>query len=1267
MSTATAKNSGFPLIYSFASEEIGADAAVYCALQDSNGVLYFGGNALIVYDGDRWTSTTAPGLRSIYGLDFSEDGKIWAAAEGEMGWFERNSDSQWNYHSLLGKLSAENLPHGQVFQVLSTGTGAVFFSPDKVYRWDGHKFEIWTMPGVRRVTGFRINGEIYVHYRLKGLFKLLQSGPELCIPQSLIGDTDRGAVLWIDPQPDRWLFATGSGVFEYANGRTRPLAPEVSRILYDAIITSGIRLPDGRFAFGTIRQGVVLMRQDGTLDSILNEGTGFPATYVTSLFLDRENSLWVTSPSRAIRMNLGQSSRTFDERAHLSPQVYRAITRAQGQLTVANTVSVYALNNESQNFAELTKVGGNMHTITTSPEGLIVAGYRGAWRLKDGVVSAVSTSIQDVQAAIPSRLYPGEIFLSQDPNPAIIAVSNTNRVRTLVDQLPVAVTSLAEDSRGRLWMATETKGVFVAEIRPSSTVHAESVAEKFHLPLRNEETYVRSTQKGEIVIFASTKGWIKSTDDVFTPIQNYPDRPIVAASDFLRDGTAWVVHTSSGSSAPSVAQISVQDGRAIWTPHSVLGLETIGMPTSIFAEQDDSGLPVLWIGGTRSILRHVVENGPAAPRPKTPILRAYFKNGSTGTKRPISSVLPYSTGSIEFEFAEPEFALRPQLRLQTKIAGIDTEWIPGSRDSRRELTAIREGKYTFSVRAVAETGAASEPTVFSFEVAPPWWRTPTAAIAGILILIPVGYGMYRWRVQTLRQRNTELEQKVHERTEELAEASAAKTMFVANMSHDIRNPLNGIVGLALALEDTKLDSKQREIIATLRECTTYLSSLVDDVLDFASIEAGKIELRPGPFVPSDLLNSIVTTLKAEAAQRGALITIETDPDVPRMLRGDAGRIQQILVNYLSNALKYAGGHVRLAVSVAANSPGEVEFSVADEGAGISEDEQKTLFTKFARLEGARRDNIKGTGLGLAACRLLADAMGGSVGVESNPGRGSRFLLRLPLTIAAEPARVSDDTFLPRTSVLLVEDTDYNAMAASAVLAKLGLTCDRARTGEEAIQMFALKRHNVVLLDRNLPDMDGTEVARKMRELETDGLQSVLLAVTAYCTEEDRALCLKAGMDAFVGKPLTPEKLRRVLLDASRRILGAATIEAPVETRPKQPTPEIDTTLLEYLADDATGGVAAQTTRFITALNEAFGQLVALQSTDDLNALGDAAHKVLGHGRMVGAEALTEACAALETAARNSDTDGIARAFPRVANEVTKLTEALRRRSGAQKV
>jgi CheY-like chemotaxis protein len=396
-------------------------------------------------------------------------------------------------------------------------------------------------------------------------------------------------------------------------------------------------------------------------------------------------------------------------------------------------------------------------------------------------------------------------------------------------------------------------------------------------------------------------------------------------------------------------------------------------------------------------------------------------------------------------------------------------------------------------------------------------------------------------------------------------------------------------------------------------------------------------------------------LRADTAVSGASLLVQTDPALDLPVLGDAGRIQQILVNYVSNALKYAGGQIRLSAAAPAGTTGEIEFSVADEGPGISESDQATLFAKFSRLPNAQRSEVTGSGLGLAACRLLADLMGGSVGVESRPGYGARFFLRLPLMAAQAPVAPTQLS-LANTSVLVVEDTDYNAWAASAVLAKLGLTCERARTGQEAIQLFAAKRYNLVLLDRNLPDMDGTQVARQIRALEEDGPRAILLAVTAYCTPQDRALCLDAGMDAFVGKPLTPDKLRKILIAAGRRLLSAASMQLS----PGTPAPAVDVAVLNYLSDGTEQGLETEVARFLAAMTASEKRLVQASRTSNFAALAAAAHEVLSHAKLLNCAALEETAIRLEQAGQARDGLACGELLPRVCREILIVRAAMRR-------
>jgi CheY-like chemotaxis protein len=250
--------------------------------------------------------------------------------------------------------------------------------------------------------------------------------------------------------------------------------------------------------------------------------------------------------------------------------------------------------------------------------------------------------------------------------------------------------------------------------------------------------------------------------------------------------------------------------------------------------------------------------------------------------------------------------------------------------------------------------------------------------------------------------------------------------------------------------------------------------------------------------------------------------------------------------------------------------------------------------------------------------------------------------------------------LPNCTVLLVEDTNYNAMAAAAVLSKFGLSCERVSNGAEALKLFAEKRHNLVLLDRNLPDMDGTEVARRIRALEANGPRTIILAVTAYCTLEDRALCLNAGMDAFVGKPLTPQKLRRVLTAAGRRHLAAASMHVS----PEIANTGVDVSLLEYISDGTGQGLSRQIELFLAALGDAEKQLDQASRSGDFKQLGEAAHGVLSHARLVGSAPLATAASALQNAANNGNREAFGSMLSRVRREVESLTAEVRRHPGA---
>jgi signal transduction histidine kinase/CheY-like chemotaxis protein/HPt (histidine-containing phosphotransfer) domain-containing protein len=1145
---------------------------------------------------------------------------------------------------------------GEVWGISTDSSGTTFVCNNRILRWNGERFIVWEMPSESKLAPIRSQGKFFVHHKESGLHEILPDGPRLRVDRKFLPES---LVLFAERHESRWLLGSSDGFFLLENGIRTNFAPDVSEFLKLGRLSCATRLPDGRIAVGTLSRGLAFLHPDGSLDNILDDRHGLPTPHITSVFVSRAQQLWITTGSHILRVDLDPRSGVFDQRSGLPRQTYRRIAKAGESIFVANESAVYRLERGARRFEQIEKLRGRWQNIQGLGDGLLVSGFQGSFYWNGARVTPMYQDKVDVFAAAKVRNNPDDLLMVE--RNSVVRRFSDGTWDVVVRGLPEVSTSIAEDVDGRLWIGTSARGLYMAPPHSDGAVVAQSASGSFGVPELTGRAHVRTNAAGTVLVVANVGAWQKAAGAAtFVPVINFPERGVAAVSDMAADGSVWVAHENTDTLAPCVGRIARDGTTARWEPHAVAALLDAGAPRSILAETGERGETVLWIGGTHALLRHVIEGELSAEMPQPPLLRAFAREAAEGTRAPIVSALPYSTPVLEFEFAAPEFSRRSLLRIETRIDGVDDEWTVLPPGTRRELTAIRDGAYIVKARVLAETGALSPETTFSFQVLPPWWRTAPGVAIYVLAGVALCFGGYRLRVQTLRRRNGTLEARIRERTKELEAANAAKTQFVANMSHDIRNPLNGIVGLALALEDTRLDLRQRELVSTLRECTTYLSSLVDDVLDFASIEAGRVELRPRNFGPQELLRSIIETMKAEATASGAVLSVSAGADVPPSLHGDAGRIQQILVNFVSNALKYAGGDISLSVKTSPHDPGEIEFSVTDRGPGISAEEQATLFTKFARLRQQRGgEDIPGTGLGLAACRLLADIMGGAVGVQSRPGEGARFFLRLPLTTVADLA-ITPPAPMLNTAVLLVEDTDYNAWAAQAVLAKLGLSCERARTGEEALRLFGSKPFHVVLLDRNLPDMDGTEVARRMRKMEAGNSQAVLLAVTAYCTAEDRTRCLQSGMDTFVGKPLTPEKLRKALLDAGTRLLASASVHVPVD----MPAPELDVGLLGYLSDGSVKGLEQQVRRFVDELLETESELGDACTRGDFEAIGKIAHRVLGHARMVGCGSLGQAATELEALATLEDETACRAGYQQLHAEILNLTEAMRRARSA---
>ena len=387
----------------------------------------------------------------------------------------------------------------------------------------------------------------------------------------------------------------------------------------------------------------------------------------------------------------------------------------------------------------------------------------------------------------------------------------------------------------------------------------------------------------------------------------------------------------------------------------------------------------------------------------------------------------------------------------------------------------------------------------------------------------------------------ELAQALREKNDDLTgalsaarEATMLKGRFLANISHEIRTPINGIMGMTELLLATPLSDEQREYATLTRTSTEALMGVINDIVDFSKIEAGKLELEMSPFDPVGVLRNVVSLLGARAQSKGLVLDCVVSRDMPRAVRGDAGRLRQVLLNVIGNAIKFtAQGEVKVDVQVEAAGAGRttLRFRVRDTGIGIPPEHKDQLFQSFAQGDGSWARKHGGAGLGLAISSRLVALMGGAMGVESVPGSGSTFWFTVQLENHVEsapaPARAEapsrDHRPGPRR-ILLAEDNPVNRTVAVKLLKHAGFAVDAVANGKQAVEALEIRRYDLVLMDVQMPEMDGLEATARIREMESDNLHTPIVAMTANALGKDRDVCLSAGMDDYLSKPIRSEEL-----------------------------------------------------------------------------------------------------------------------------------------------
>jgi signal transduction histidine kinase/CheY-like chemotaxis protein/streptogramin lyase/HPt (histidine-containing phosphotransfer) domain-containing protein len=1226
---------GRPIVTGYTARDTGIGGISWTTTQDKQGVLYFGGDEIFTFDGERWHRYPVPGSYAVRALALGTQGRLWVGAVNEIGYFDQTEQGLSTYRSLVANLPEGTRELNDVWQVFAHGNGAVFTAHNAVLVWDGAAFKAYPMPGKGRAQAVQTGGKIYIGHAESGVWSLEADGLREFISPETLGSA---GIIWMEKAPGSWLIGTSAGLFRYIDGNISSFAPDATEFIRKNELISACRLPHGDLCLGTLNGGIGIFGPTGALKRVITTEDGLLARGVYSVFVTRDGALWATSPNGITRIALETGASLFGARQGLTGKHCTSLAQIGSQILVATEDGVFGLpvgDKGTERFAALPDLTARYFDLEPDPDGSVFAsGIGRVDRIQAGRTTQVFASKTNVFLFRRSSASPNSFLLADgfDIERLSPGAGGEMQAKALA-HLPDRPENMAEDESGNIWIGTVSRGAFLIPLG--------SDLSKAPIQVTPTDGFTGTGRGGVARVNDAIGLFTGKGVELYLPgrkapvlIENAPKTAAAAISNRDSVGAVWVAFDSpfaDGPRIPVVGRMSVKPGgEASWKPFAVPGLAQVGEVESLFI--DSRG--VVWLGGTEGLLRLDPDQLEAVGTPHAPLVRASVA---------ADAKIPATRNSVSFDFSALEFGRRESVRYQTLLSG--GEWLAPTNSNHLDLPGLQYGKYEFAARVINDSGLAGPATVWRFTVLPPWYRTVPALVSFGLLVVAAFFGAFQWRLAFLRRQNVRLEALVRKKTEQLEKANEAKSEFLANMSHEIRNPISGILGLALAFEETVLDKRQRYLADSINSCATLLATLVDDVLDFSKIEAGKMELRSAPFSLRVLLEQCVSMVTMNARADGTAITISIAPEVPEQLVGDSARVQQIVLNYLTNALKFGAGKP-IVVGASPGFHGRVRFFVRDQGAGMTEAEIATLFTKFTRLESARTSNIRGTGLGLAVCRLLAGKMGGRVGVDSKPGEGSCFWAEIPF-VAMREAGSADAPASRRAAplrALIVEDIDYNVIAMQAMLRKLDIQSDVVNDGLAALERLKATHYDVAFLDWNLPGLIGTEVASRYRAVEPSTRRTIIIATTAYSADFNREACLQAGMDAFISKPITPAKIADALRDLGGPMRTAASVEVRSQKITLEGPREIDLEMLRFLGNETLEGLNSQIDRFLAAFESDRDSARKIVATGEREEIHRIAHRLLSHCSVVKYERLSRTALELQNSAATAHPDKLQQIF-----------------------